>query len=180
MRMLSPLSTAWSLSRAGSSPDSFTDVFEDFDRIVNGLTRDRLNRDMNFQPSCDVQETKNHFLLSFDIPGVKRDDIKINIDGNQLLVSGERRNESKADERDSLIRHERFYGKFQRSFTLPTTVQVDKIEAHYDDGVLNIALPKAEEAKARSVKVQTGQSGFLDKLLGTKKDKADLKDVNAS
>ncbi len=75
--------------------------------------------------------------------------------------------------------HERIYGKFERTFTLPETITADKIEAHYENGVLNVALPKAEAAKSRTVQIQTEEGGFLSKLLGTKTNK-EFKDIKVS
>lgn len=75
MRMLSPLSTSW--ARRPVSADLMGDVFEDFDRIVDSFIRPTYLSSVNFQPTCDIHETKDHFLVSFDMPGVKTEDIKI-------------------------------------------------------------------------------------------------------
>ncbi len=181
MRMLSPISTEWSWPRRAVSADRRGDVFEDFDRIVDSFLRPTYANTVNFQPSCDVNETKDHYLISFDMPGVKKEDIKIEVRDNELVISGERQRHLKQEEGEASIRHERMYGQFERAFTLPTTVAADKIEAHYENGVLNVALPKAEATKARTIQIQTGQEGFLDKLLGPKKvSSKELKDVKLS
>lgn len=170
MRMLSPISTEWSWPRRTLSADQVGNVFEDFDRIVETFLRPTYASTVNFQPSCDVNETKDHYLVSFDMPGVKKEDIKIEVQGNQLLISGERQREVKEADGEATLRHERMYGKFERSFSLPATVATDKIEAHYENGVLNVAIPKAEASKGRSIQIQTGQGGFFNKLLGSKKE----------
>tara|TARA_B110001454_G_C12723192_1_gene435854 strand:+ start:20487 stop:20969 length:483 start_codon:yes stop_codon:yes gene_type:complete len=157
------------------------DVFDDFDRIVDNLMRPSYANTIGFIPTCDINETKEHYLVSFDMPGVRKEDIKIEVKESTLFVSGERHKEVRESSAQATLRHERTYGKFERSFELPNTINVDKIEAHYDDGVLNIALPKAETAKGRSVHIQTGDGGFFSKLLSSKKENPkELKDVKVS
>jgi HSP20 family protein len=178
MRMLSPFSSEW--SRRGLTPDLWNDIFENFDGLVDSFVRPGQGLAGNLIPSCDIRETKEHFLVSFDMPGIKKDDIRIEVQGNQLLVSGERQRDMNEEGDESSLRHERFYGKYERTFTLPTSINPEKIEAHYEDGVLNIALPKAESAVGRKIQVQSGQSGgFFNKLLGGKKEsgKENLKEV---
>jgi len=181
MRMLSPISTEFVWPRPALSSAGMSDVFEDFDRIVDSFLRPTYATTVNFQPRCDVNETKDHYLVSFDMPGVKKEDIKIEVQGNELVISGERQREAKEQDGEAVLRHERMYGKFERTFTLPTTIAAEKIEAHYENGVLNVALPKAEAAKSRTIQIQTGQGGILNKLLGSKKETdKELKDVKVS
>jgi HSP20 family protein len=163
------------------SPDLMGDVFEDFDRIVDSFLRPTIANTVGFQPSCDVNETNENYLVSFDMPGVKKQDIKIEVQGNQLVISGERHREMSEGDGDASLRHERTYGKFERTFVLPASINTEKIEAQYEDGVLTVALPKAETARGRTIEIQTGQGGFLSKLLSPKKDSAkELKDVKVS
>ena len=180
MRMLSPLSTNW--SRRALTPSLMVgDVFEDFDRIVDSLMTPTYANTVGFLPTCDISETKEHYLVSFDMPGVKKEDIKIEVKENTLYISGERQKEIKETNGEATLRHERAYGKFERTFELPSSINADKIEAHYDNGVLNIALPKAEAAKGRSVQIQSGDGGFFNKLLGSKKEAPkELKDFKVS
>ena len=182
MKMLNPLSTQWTSPRRPlSSSMLMSDVFEDFDRIVDSLMRPTFANTIGFLPTCDINETKAHYLVSFDIPGVKKEDIKIEVQGNTLLISGERQREIKESNAESTLRHERAYGKFERTFELPNSINADKIEAQYDNGVLNVALPKAEAARGRTVQIQTGEAGFFSKLLGSKKEGTnDLKDIKVS
>lgn len=181
MRMLTTMSPDWAWSHRTLSPTLMGDVFDDFDRIVDSLLRPSVANTVNFQPSCDVRETKDHYLVTFDMPGVKKDDIKIEVLNNQLHILGERRYELKEDEGEATLRHERAYGKFERTFALPSTINTEKIEANYENGVLNVALPKAEAAKGRTIQIQSGQGGFFSKLLGSKKEEAkEIKDVKAS
>jgi HSP20 family protein len=157
MRMLSPFVTR--------------DVWDDFDSIVENIFRPAFNARANFQPSYDIKETKDHYLVTFDMPGVKKEDISIEVKDNQLSIRGERR-------------HERSFGKFERTFALPSNVDTEKVEANYEDGVLNVALPKAQAAKGRTIEIQSGKSGFFSKLLGGKEGKEEseskLKDVKVS
>ena len=113
-----------------------------------------------FVPSCDLEETETHYLLSFDIPGMKKENIKIEVDNNHVLtVSGERKSEYE-QKKGAYFQKERFYGSFQRSFALPGSVKSDQIEAQYAEGVLNIAVPKAEPTKVTQVKIGEGKSFF--------------------
>jgi len=179
--MLSPVSVDFAWPRHSLSPAEMADVFEDFDRIVDTFLRPQYTNTVNFQPSCDVNETKNHYLVSFDMPGVKKEDIKVEVRGNELVISGERQRELTGQQGEARLQVERSYGRFERTFTLPTTIAADKIEAHYENGVLNVALPKAEAAKGRTIQIQTGQGSLLSKLLGSKREaNKELKDVTVS
>lgn len=181
MRMLSSISPERSWPLHSLSRDQMDYMFGDFEKIIDGLARTRYEGGYSFEPRCDVSETKDHYLASFDIPGVKKEDIKIELQANQIVVSGERRNEIKNADAEINLRHEKMYGKFERTFNLPTTVNTDKIEAHYENGVLNIAIPKADIAKARTIQIQSGQESLLNKLLNSKKDTGkELRDVKVS
>ena len=172
MRMLSPLSNDWSLRTY--SPMMVAEVFQDFDRVVDSFLKPTYANTVNFQPNCDVSESDDHYLVSFDMPGIKKEDIKIEVQKNQLLISGER---LRTQGSEAGLYNERRYGKFERTFTLPATINPEKIEAQYEDGVLNIALPKAEAAKPKTIQIQTGQNSFFSKLLGAKKESPkELKD----
>ena len=174
MRMLSPLSTDWSLRTY--SPMTIAEVFQDFDTVVDSFLKPAYTNSVNFKPSCDVNETDDHYLVSFDMPGIKKEDIKVEVQKNQLVISGERH---RTQGSESGLYNERRYGKFERAFTLPTTINTEKIEAQFENGVLNIALPKAEVAKPRTIQVQSGQEGFFSKLLGPKKEAVkELKDAH--
>ena len=103
-------------------------------------------------PLVDVKETKDDFVLSSEVPGMKKDDIKISISENTLSLKGEKKEETKKDEQNC-HRIERRFGSFQRSFTLPTQVQGNKVKASYNDGVLTITLPKKEEVKPKEIPI---------------------------
>ncbi|MBS1946328.1 MAG: Hsp20/alpha crystallin family protein [Bacteroidetes bacterium] len=97
-------------------------------------------------PAANIIEDKNGFNVSLAVPGMKKDDFTIDVNGNMLTISCEV--EEKKEERDAnYTRKEYNYSSFARSFTLPDEVNREKIEAHYENGVLKVALPKKEEAK---------------------------------
>ena len=106
-----------------------------------------------FRPAVDVVEEKDAFVVTAELAGVKPDDIEINVEGNTLTISGERRSE--IDEtNDGYRRVERIYGSFRRSFTLPEGVDQGAIAADSADGVLTVRIPKAAEAKPKKITVK--------------------------
>lgn len=107
-------------------------------------------------PSVDVREDREHLTITMDIPGVRPEDVKINLENQVLTVSGEKQQTSEQkDER--WHRWERSYGRFERTFTLPSTVDADRIEATTDNGVLTIRLPKTEKARPKEIPVRTSR-----------------------
>jgi HSP20 family protein len=131
-----------------------------------------LRTDSQFVPVCDVEEREDHYSLSIEMAGVKKDDIKMEVLDNQLVISGERRQESQRKESGQAYSERRF-GKFQRTFGLPNGVDSSQVEASLQDGILHIVIPKAESAKPRQIKISTGISGskFFGKFLSQSKDK---------
>lgn len=106
-------------------------------------------------PPIDVEETPEAYVFRADLPGVIAKDVKITVTGDTLTLKGERKHEEQKSE-GTLQRIERSYGAFERSFTLGTTVRPDQVRATYRDGVLEVRVPKADEARAREVEVQVG------------------------
>ena len=104
-------------------------------------------------PAVDIAEHEGDFVVRMELPGVKKDDVKITMQEGVLTVKGEKRQEKESKGLD-YHRVERSYGSFQRSFTLPTAVKSENIDASFTDGVLQIALPKAEEAKPKQIDVR--------------------------
>jgi len=103
-------------------------------------------------PAVDVLESKESYLIRAELPGMKREDIKVEVKDGTLVLSGERKSEKPAEGVE--YRHaERVAAKFWRSFSLPETVKQDAIEATYKDGILEIRVPKAEEAKPRQIEI---------------------------
>jgi len=123
-------------------------------------------------PAVDVSEEEDHYLMTFDLPGVNKEAVKIELNDNVLTVSGERKDErTEGDGKSSKRVVERFYGTFTRSFSLPANVDSNRIEADYKDGVLRVAVPKAQVAKPKKIEIGTTNkegSGFLSLLVGGK------------
>lgn len=104
-------------------------------------------------PRVDVHETDKEIHLYVEVPGVNKDDIKVEVKNNVLTISGERKQQPKG-EKAEYSRVERNYGKFERSFGLPDTVKADSIGANYKDGVLTITLQKTEKAMPKEIAVE--------------------------
>jgi len=106
-------------------------------------------------PAVNVYETKDEYIFQVELPGWKRDEVGINFESQTLTLSGQ--HELAADDGRQYHRVEGFYGQFTRSFTLPTVVDFDRVEAELKDGILTIHLPKREEAKPRQIEVKSVQ-----------------------
>lgn len=154
MRFVTPY---WPVRR-NVSTDLFTEMermFEDFGQ--KGLAK---AAESAFTPACEISESETEYHMSVDIPGVKKDEIKVEVNDNTLTISGERKQEKKAGDERNAKYVERYYGAFTRSFTLPSTADTEKIEAHYEDGVLNLTIPKATAARTRKIEIQTKSGGL--------------------
>jgi HSP20 family protein len=123
-------------------------VFGDFFRSDD----DQL-RATSWSPAVDISENDDNFIVNMELPGVPKDNLKIKIELNVLTVSGEKKQE-REDKQTNAHRIERSYGTFSRSFTLPSNVKNDKIDALYQNGILTITVPKAEEAKPKAIEVK--------------------------
>jgi HSP20 family protein len=108
-------------------------------------------------PAVDILETENELVLKADVPDVEMKDINIQIENGTLTLQGERKFE-KMDERAGYHRIERSYGSFVRCFSLPDTVDTDKVQAEYKNGVLSVKLAKKEVAKPKKIQVQVSKS----------------------
>lgn len=106
----------------------------------------------DFSPACDFKDTGKEYVINFDIPGIKREDVKIEMENNRLTVSGQRN--VWRDEKDArYLLSESCSGCFIRSFSLPNLVDESRVDAHYADGVLTITVPKIEASKAKQIKI---------------------------
>jgi HSP20 family protein len=114
-----------------------------------------------FAPPVDVYEDEHNVTLKIEVPGIDEKDIEVRIENNVLTVHGERKFE-KEEKEENFRRVERQYGSFTRTFTLPTTVDAEKVSAHYDKGILKVALPKKAEAKPKQIKVSVGSEKTLE------------------
>lgn len=105
-------------------------------------------------PSVNIKETKDSFVVEVAAPGMRKEDFKIELDNNVMTISSERsETEGDKDKEGNYTRREFSYQSFQRSFTLPNTVQGENVSAQYKDGVLNIVIPKREEAKQKPSRI---------------------------
>jgi HSP20 family protein len=128
-----------------------------FSRMMDEFFGMSRGENMIWGPNVDITETPDSYEIHAELPGVKQDDVKINLNNNVLTISGEKRQEIKegGDNRDNPLRIERSYGRFERSFALPTSVNPDAVKASYEDGVLTIMLPKAEGSKSRPIPIES-------------------------
>jgi HSP20 family protein len=114
-----------------------------------------------FAPPVDVYEDEHNVTLKIEVPGIDEKDIDVRIENNTLTVHGERKFE-KEEKEENYRRMERQYGSFTRTFTLPSTVNHDNVQADYDKGVLKIKLEKKAEAKPKQIKVNVGSQKTLE------------------
>ena len=135
-----------------------------------GLLQDRMNRlfddagrswrtdepaaTTNWSPAVDIFETEGEIVVKAELPGMDRKDITLHLENNVLTLRGERKFEKETKD-ENYHRIERSYGSFSRSFSIPATVDEEKIHADYKDGVLKILLPKKEQAKPKQIKIAT-------------------------
>lgn len=104
-------------------------------------------------PAIDIHETKDSIVVKADLPGLKKEEIDVQVDGPSLVIKGERKHESEQKE-NGYLRTERAYGSFYRELSLPSTVDASNMKASYKDGVLELVLPKKEEAKPKKINVE--------------------------
>lgn len=131
-------------------------IRDEVDRFLNDTVRlfdDNVPERMGWRPSVDMEENKDSIVITAELPGIKKDDIKITIVDNKIMISGEVLEEKDVQEKNYFLK-ERVRGKFSRGFTLPTPVDSAKVEATYKEGILSLTLPKAEEAKPREISIK--------------------------
>lgn len=136
------------LTKAGSNmPTVFDDFFKPWNELFDGGLWPR-----NFNiPAVNITEHKDEYKVELAVPGMKKDDFKIDVNGNMLTISSEKE-ENKEEKNKKFTRKEYNYSSFSRSFTLPEEINREKIDAKYEDGLLKIALPRKEGAKKLSAK----------------------------
>ena len=134
----------------------FDDSFFPASRLAAGK-----GKGLQFLPKVDIAETDKQVLLSFDLPGVDKEQVKVELNGNTLKVSGERKHEwsseSEGEKKGKGVvkRVERSFGRFERSFTLPEHIDPERAEAHFENGVLRLNLEKRSQPESREIKVKT-------------------------
>ncbi len=131
-------------------------IQNDLDRFVNDFFQNEPERGVRnggvWSPAVDISETENALMMTAEIPGMKKEDISISINNNVLVLKGEKKKEKESKD-ENYHRIERSYGSFTRSFSLPTTVDANKVKASYKDGVLIVELSKKEEAKPKEISI---------------------------
>jgi HSP20 family protein len=135
----------------GSLQERINRMFDDTIRTLYPTDGEELEKG-TWAPAVDIYETNDSFVVSADLPGLNKDEIQIDLKDNTLTLKGEKKFEEKVS-KDNYIRVERAYGSFVRSFTLPQNVDPEKIKAKYKEGVLEMTIPKKEEAKPKQIKV---------------------------
>lgn len=141
--------------------DPFRDIItlrERMDKMFeDSLARFRMPEEETmptfWSPAVDIYETDENIVVKAELPGVDKKEVSVEVKDNTLILKGERRREKEVKE-ENYHRVERSFGTFMRSFSIPVTVRQDQVKARFKDGVLEVTLPKAEEAKPKQVKVE--------------------------
>lgn len=141
------------LTRISAWPNigRLTDLRDEIDRLFETPLA-RTSEFLGWTPAFDVYEEKDNFVVKAELPGIKKEDINVSLQDGNLIISGERKSETKSEGAE-IYRAERYFGKFQRSVALPAAVAAGKVKADYRDGVLTVTLPKSEEAKPKQIEV---------------------------
>lgn len=132
-----------------------TDLRNEIDRLFEAPLSELARTSQllsGWTPAMDVYEDKDNVYVRAELPGMKKEDIDLSLHNGSLSISGERKGEDKYGDAE-VYRSERFFGRFQRTVTLPTQVAADKVKAQYQDGILTVTLPKSEEAKPKHIDV---------------------------
>ena len=140
--------TLFNHRRPQTVQDLMDEFLKDFDRNLLERPFSRLEA-AEFVPHVDIEEKDGVLHFTVDLPGVKKQDIKLDLNENIFTISGEKSREIKGDRRV----YERSWGQFTRSFTLPYPVDEEKIEARFEDGVLHITMPSRESKKSKSIQI---------------------------
>lgn len=132
-------------------------IADDMNRLVSSIFNDGPSETSlfkgNWNPAVDISEDTDNFYLNIDLPGMDKKDVKVRFEDELLTITGEKKSEK--EEKDvNYHRVERSYGKFERSFRVPSRIVSDKIDAKFDKGVLTVTLPKAEDAKPKEIEVK--------------------------
>jgi len=133
---------------------SFYQNFAPMSQLIEEFfNNSRDNESLYWGPNVDIVETDSAYEIHAELPGVKLEDVKLTLNNSTLILSGEKKQNIR-EEKNNLHRVERIYGRFERSFSLPRSVKPESVRAEFEDGVLRISLPKADEAKARTINIE--------------------------
>lgn len=133
-----------------------TDLFPFFDDLLRGGGRGKGMSDLLRAPETDVVETENEIRVIAEVPGMRPEDVEIDLENNVLTITGEKKEVRTEGEEGRWHLSERRYGRFSRSFVLPREVDQDRIQARCDNGVLEITIPKGERARRRRIEIGGG------------------------
>lgn len=137
--------------------------FQEFENLLSRYNKSanssgtQLSNDLSFAdwaPSCDIEEEEDRYVIKADLPGVDKKDIDVKLENGVISIRGEKQTEKETGKGTKRHRTERFHGSFARSFSLPDAVKDERVEANYKDGVLSLVIPKAEEAKPKSIDIK--------------------------
>ncbi len=120
---------------------------ENWNERIHKFFNDFPSADFNYYPHLDIYDDEKNFYVNAEIPGVKKENIKITIQDNFLTITGEKKKETEEKDKKNFYRSERVYGSFTRSFTLPEDINPDSVDAKFDNGILNIKISKSEPKK---------------------------------
>lgn len=129
-------------------------AFDRLSRMMDEFFGEETEVRSGWMPSVDVKETDQALTFYVEVPGMRQEDIEVELVGDVLTIRG-KREFAEEEQRDNFVRIERSYGSFQRSFTIGVPVKADEIDAVYRDGVLTVTVPKADEVKPRRIEVKT-------------------------
>lgn len=127
-----------------------------FDRLFNDMLSLKENngmQELTLTPNCEVSETDTTYTFNFDLPGMNKDQVKVEVENNQLTISAERKEEKEVKNKKKYL-SEVHYGSYLRSFSLPQAVDEKNVNAKFNNGVLTITIPKTESTKAKKIAIQ--------------------------
>ena len=150
------LPSVW--NRGGVSPfERLWDIHREMDRLFEPVETGERQQGTSpaWLPPMDVVETGDSLLCHIEVPGLSREDLDIRVEGNVVTITGEKRYQQDDGAKNGGFRHiERRYGRFERSFTIPQSVEAERVKAQYENGVLTVILPKAEKSKPRRIEIE--------------------------
>ncbi|MBD3223737.1 MAG: Hsp20 family protein [Caldithrix sp.] len=131
----------------------FMNLKSDLDRIYDEFFGDEDEEPgSGFIPPVNIEETGSDFIITAELPGVRKEDVSITLQDDKLVLSG-RKHTARDEQKDNFLRYERLFGRFNRKFNLPEAIQTNNIDAVFEDGVLKITVPKAKESQSRKINI---------------------------
>lgn len=165
--------------RRDNSSTGLTSPLPDMNRMIERFFNDPFGSLLSGEfpalqrrTATDIRETDKAYVLCAEVPGIPKEDIDVSVNGNMLTIRAEHNAEQQNQEQG----YRREYRSFRQSYALPSSIDANRIEAHCENGLLEVYLPKTEEAQPKKVEVQSGKGTFFDKLIGksSSPEKAEL------